>query len=66
MTAGFMIAGSAVASAAPAGTSIDPTCVEEGTAALLADPIGTLTASMADPAGTIEAEIACVKEVIGI
>lgn len=63
--AGFMIASSAVASAAPVGTSIDPTCLEEGTAVFLADPIGTLTASVADPVGTLDAEIACVTEVIG-
>lgn len=62
---GFMIAGSAVASAEPVERSIDTTCLEEGTAALLADPLGTLTGSLADPAGTLEAEIACVEEVIG-
>lgn len=64
-TAGFMIAGTSVASAEPVAQRIDPTCLEEGTAAFLADPVGTLTASVADPVGTIEVEIACVKEVIG-
>ncbi len=64
-TAGFLIAGTAVASAEPVGARVDPTCLQEGTEAFLADPVGTLTGAVHDPGGTIEAEIACVKEVLG-
>lgn len=66
-TAAFALAGTASAQAAPANTSApDPSCLQEGTEAVLADPAGALEAAVHDPAGTVDAEVACVKEVLGL
>jgi hypothetical protein len=65
-TAGFMIAGGAIANAQTQQIGPDPTCLHEGIEAFLADPVGVLGGAVHDPVGTIEAEIACVEEVLGV
>jgi len=65
-TAGLMLAGSAVASAQTTQVDPDPSCLQEGAEAFLADPVGVLSAAAHDPVATAHAEIACVEEVLGL